>query len=144
MQKITQENIASQIKQRMMNEVPNDYEIYDEEYVEKSFSLDIDHKKILKVSAIAIVILIIFLAGMTLRTPISDIDKEIIKATDTLRGLEKVKVEYASGTNSRAYKIQVLEKEIVEIWAKNMANDGEIGKIKDKIEQIINTKSLSK
>ena len=128
----------------MKNEVPSSNGVGDseEDLKQLSVSLDIDFKKISKISAFVVVIIAIF-AGTTFKTPLPKVDQDLIQATNNLRGLEKVKIEYASGTNARIYKIQVLEKEIVDIGVKNVANDGEIEKTKQKIEKIINFKSKS-
>lgn len=142
---IDAENLNAEIKSKMRNEVPEEYEVPDSvSETVKTISAELDIKKVAIVFAAIVVIGAVFASGLSFRTPIPKLDQELINTTDSLRGLEKVRIEYASGVTERVNKMGALEKEIVEINKKDLANESKIEDTKRKIEAIINAKSSAK
>lgn len=152
--KFDDSSLQRAIKNQMKNEVPSFYEVQEdmeikkEEYeskdIVKNIGIDIDLAKMAKIWLSVILLISVLMLGLFLRTPLPKLDQELIKATDNLKGLEKLSVEYASGINAKTMQASALIKESIILEEKKEATKVKIGEINIKIENIIKAKSVSK
>ena len=102
------------IKNKMRNEVPSDMEVKEDVEIEQvgSYEFNFDFQKIIKISGIVIAVVLVFIIGLSFRTPVPKLDQQLIQETDTLKVLERSKIEFASGVTLKTIQVNNLNKEI--------------------------------
>jgi len=130
------------IKQKMRNEVPSDMEV-EEEMEESSYEFNFNFQKIAKIAGIVAVVVLVFIIGLSFRTPVPKLDQQLIQATDTLRSLEANRVSFASGVALKTNQVTTLNREVGILNGKISSTENKMEEIRDVINNIVNKKILS-